>query len=47
MRQHVNPLSRFFQIDKDEGIFRELDVDEDKINNMIMLAREKWFVEKK
>ena len=40
-------LASYELIDKDEGIFKELDVDEDKINNMIMLAREKWFVEDK
>ena len=40
-------LASYELIDKEEGIFKELDVDEDKINNMIMLAREKWFAEQK
>ena len=40
-------LAAYELIDKDEGIFRELDVDENKINNMIMSAREKWFEESK
>ena len=40
-------LATYELIDKEEGIFKELDIDEEKINNMIMLAREKWFVEKK
>ena len=40
-------LASFELIDKKEGIFRSLDIDEEKINNMIMKAREKWFVETK
>ena len=40
-------LASYELIDKEEGIFKELDIDEDKINNMIMLARENWFAEKK
>ena len=40
-------LATFELIDKEEGIFKNLDVEEEKINNMIMQAREKWFEEKK
>jgi len=39
-------LATFELIDKDEGIFKNLDIEEEKINNMIMQAREKWFVDK-
>ena len=39
-------LATFELIDKQEGIFRNLDIDEEKINNMIMKARENWFKEK-
>ena len=38
-------LAAYELIDKEEGILKELDIDEEKINNMIMQAREKWFVE--
>ena len=38
---------RFELIDKEEGIFKDIDVDEATINTMIMKAREKWFVEEK
>ena len=40
-------LASFELIDKDEGIFKALDIDEVIINDMIMKAREKWFVEEK
>ena len=40
-------LASFELLDKDEGIFKELDIDENIINSMIMKAREKWFVENK
>jgi len=36
-------LSTYELIDKNEGIFKELDVEEKTINDMIMKAREKWF----
>ena len=39
-------LATFELIDKEEGIFKDLDIDENIINTMIMKAREKWFVEK-
>ena len=38
-------LSTFDLLDKEEGIFRELDIDENTVNDMIMKAREKWFKE--
>jgi len=34
-------------IDQEEGIFKDSDVDENTVNNMIMKAREKWFSEDK
>ena len=40
-------LASFELIDKEEGIFKDLDVDENTVNNMIMKAREKWFSEDK
>ena len=40
-------LSTFDLLDKEEGIFRELDLDEATVNSMIMKAREKWFTDKK
>ena len=40
-------LASFELIDKEEGIFRSLDIDEEKINKMIMKAREGWFTEDK
>ena len=40
-------LATFDLLDKEEGIFRELELDETTINSMIMKAREKWFTEKK
>ena len=40
-------LSTFDLLDKEEGIFNSLDLDETAINNMIMKAREKWFIEEK
>ncbi len=38
-------LATFELIDKDEGILKELEIDEDTINKMIMQAREKWFTD--
>ena len=40
-------LSTFDLLDKEEGIFRELELEEVTVNSMIMKAREKWFVESK
>ena len=40
-------LATFELIDKQEGIFKDLEVEENTINNMIMKAREKWFTEDK
>ena len=39
-------LATFELIDKDEGILKDLDLDEQLVNKMIMKARENWFVEK-
>ena len=39
-------LATFELIDKDEGIFKDLDLEETVVNKMIMKAREKWFLEK-
>ena len=36
-------LSTYDLIDKDEGIFKELDIEEKTVNDMIMKARERWF----
>jgi len=36
-------LASFELIDKEEGIFKDLDIDESTINDMIMKARENWF----
>ena len=38
-------LAAFELIDKEEGFFKDLDIDENLINSMIMKAREKWFTE--
>ena len=38
-------LASFELIDKEEGIFKNLDIEEEIINNMIMQAREKWFTD--
>ena len=38
-------LSTYDLIDKNEGIFKELDIEENLVNDMIMKAREKWFKE--
>ena len=38
-------LATFELIDKDEGILRKLDIDEEIANKMIMKARENWFTE--
>lgn len=40
-------LSTFDLLDKEDGIFRSLETDEKSINEMIMKAREKWFVDEK
>ncbi len=40
-------LAAYELIDKTEGIFKNLDLDEQLINKMIMQAREKWFAEEK
>jgi hypothetical protein len=40
-------LATFDLIDKNEGIFKELDIEESLVNDMIMKAREKWFSEEK
>ena len=40
-------LSNFDLLDKEEGIFKSLELDENFINNMIMKAREKWFADEK
>ena len=40
-------LATFELIDKEEGILRNLDIDEDIVNKMIMKARENWFTEEK
>ena len=40
-------LASFELIDKEEGIFKSLDIDENIINSMIMKAREKWFIDEK
>ena len=39
-------LASFELIDKEEGILKSLDIDEELINQMIMKARESWFIEK-
>jgi len=39
-------LASFELIDKEEGILRNLDLEEEFINKMIMKARENWFVDK-
>ena len=36
-------LASYELIDKEEGIFRKLELDEEIVNNMIMEAREKSF----
>ncbi len=38
-------LATFELIDKDEGILRKLDIDEETANKMIMKAREHWFTD--
>ncbi len=40
-------LSTFDLLDKEEGIFKELELEETIVNDMIMKAREKWFTEEK
>ncbi len=40
-------LATFELIDKEEGILKNLDMDEETVNKMIMKARENWFVEEK
>ena len=39
-------LATFELIDKEEGILKDLDLDEEVVNKMIMKARENWFIEK-
>ena len=39
-------LATYDLLDKEEGIFKELKLEEVKVNSMIMKAREKWFTEK-
>ena len=39
-------LATFELIDKDEGILKNFDIDEETVNNMIMKAREYWDIEK-
>ncbi len=39
-------LATFELLDKDEGILKDLDLDEEDVNKMIMKARENWFEEK-
>ena len=36
-------LAAFELIDKEEGILRSLDIEEELANNMIMEARKNWF----
>ena len=36
-------LATFELIDKDDGILKNIDIDEETVNKMIMKAREKWF----
>ena len=38
-------LASFELIDKEEGILKNLDIDEETVNKMIMKARENWFPE--
>ena len=38
-------LATFELTDKEDGIFKNLDIDEKVVDSMIMKAREKWFVE--
>jgi N utilization substance protein A len=40
-------LASFELIDKEDGIFKNLDIEESVVNDMIMKAREKWFAEDK
>ena len=40
-------LATFELIDKEEGILKHLDIEEDEINKMIMKARENWFNDEK
>ena len=40
-------LASFELIDKEEGILKDLDIEEEDINKMIMKARENWFTENK
>ena len=38
-------LATYDLMDKNEGMFKELDIEEKTANDMIMKAREKWFKE--
>ena len=40
-------LASFELIDKEEGILKDLYIEEEDINKMIMKARENWFTENK
>jgi len=40
-------LSTFDLLDKEEGIFKGMELDEELVNSMIMKAREGWFTEEK
>ena len=40
-------LATYELIDKDEGILRNLDLEEEAVNKMIMTARENWFANQK
>ena len=40
-------LATFELIDKEEGIFKDLELDQRVVDGMIMKAREKWFAEEK
>ena len=37
-------LATFELIDKEEGILKNFDLEEDTVNKMIMKARENWFI---
>ena len=40
-------LATFELIDKDDGILKNIDIDEETVNKMIMKARENWFDDNK
>ena len=43
LKPGASRLADFELIDKEEGIFKSLDVEEELANNMIMEARKNWF----